>query len=130
YDPLAIGAARHDNDADCIARVGELLDEAVRACTAGFRKPGVTLSGGLDSPQVAVRTLAALSPPQTLPTFTFVPEPGFDGRVQRGMIGDERPIVEAFAAMHPRLDLHFTANEGYEHDYRWPELFHLIGGAP
>jgi len=32
--------------------------------------------------------------------------------------------------MHPRVDPHFTANEGYEHDYRWNELFHLMGGAP
>jgi asparagine synthase (glutamine-hydrolysing) len=130
YDPLAIPAIRVASDADCIARVGELLDEGVRACLAGFRNPGVTLSGGLDSPQIAVRALAALPDADKLPAFTFVPEAGFDDRVQAGMIGNERPIVEAFAAMHPRLDPHFTANEGYEHDYRWNELFHLMGGAP
>ena len=32
--------------------------------------------------------------------------------------------------MHPRLDPHFTANEGYEHDYRWNDFFHLMGAAP
>jgi asparagine synthase (glutamine-hydrolysing) len=46
------------------------------------------------------------------------------------MVGNERPFVEAFAAMHPGLDPHFTANEGYEHDHRWNEFFHLMGGAP
>ena len=121
---------RTGSEGECIARVGELLDEAVRACLTGFRRPGVTLSGGLDSPQVAVRTLAALPAEQKLPAFSFVPEKGYDGRVQPGMIGDERPLIEDFAAMHPRLEPHFTANEGYGHDYRWTELFHLMGGAP
>jgi asparagine synthase (glutamine-hydrolysing) len=129
YDPFAISPLRID-DAEAIRRTGVLLDEAVNACLQGFRKPGTTLSGGLDSPQVAVRALARIPDEQTLPTFTFVPEAGFDGRVQAGMTGDERPIVEAFAAMHPRLEPHFTANEGYEHDHRWTEFFHLMGGAP
>lgn len=130
YDPLAAAPVRTGSEGECIARVGELLDEAVRACLTGFRRPGVTLSGGLDSPQVAVRTLAALPAEQKLPAFSFVPEKGYDGRVQPGMIGDERPLIEDFAAMHPRLEPHFTANEGYGHDYRWTELFHLMGGAP
>jgi len=115
------------SDTEAIARAGELLDQGVRACLAGFSAPGSTLSGGLDSPQVAVRALAALPPGQKLPTFTFHPEAGFDGRVPRWMTGDERSLVDAFAAMHPGLDPHFTANEGYEHDYRWNELFHLVG---
>jgi asparagine synthase (glutamine-hydrolysing) len=130
YDPLAIAPVRMDSDADYLARASELLDEGVRACLAGFQKPGVTLSGGLDSSQVAVRALAALPPEQRLPTFTFHPEEGFDGRVQPGMVADERPLVEAFAAMHPRLEPHFTANAGYEHDYRWNDFFHLMGAAP
>ena len=130
YDPLAIQAVPVISDAQSIARVGELLDEAVRACVSGFAKPAATLSGGLDSPQVAVRAVAALPRGQMLPTFTFHPEPAYDGRVQAGMVGDERPLVEKFAAMHPRLDPHFTANEGYGHDHRWNDFFHLMGGAP
>ena len=130
YDPLAIRPVRMSSDAEYLARAGALLDEAVGACLAGFHKPGATLSGGLDSSQVAVRAVAALPPGRSLPTFTFCPEPGFDGRVQAGMTGDERPIVEAFAAMHPRIEPHFTTNEGYAHDHRWSELFHLMGGAP
>ena len=130
YDVRALPEVRLASDAEYIARAGELLDEGVRACLAGFDKPGASLSGGLDSPQVAVRALAALPPGRTLPTFTFHPEPGFDGRVEPGKMGDERPFVEAFAAMHPGLEPHFTANEGIAHDFRLAEFFHLIGAAP
>ncbi len=130
YDLLAMPDVRMGSDADYVARASELLDEGVRACLAGFRKPGASLSGGLDSPQVAVRALAMLPAGQQLPTFTFHPEPGFDGRCEAGKLGDERPFVEAFTAMHPGLEPHFTANEGYEHDHRWNEFFHLMGGAP
>ena len=130
YDLFATPAVRLASDAEYIARAGELIDEGVRACLTGFRAPGATLSGGLDSPQVAVRTLAQLPPGQSLPTFTFHPEEGFDGRVPPGQTADERPIVQAFAAMHPRIEPHFTDNRGYEHDYRWTEFFHLMSGAP
>ena len=130
YDLLAMPDVSLASDADYIARAGELLDEGIRACLDGFRKPGATLSSGLDSPQVAVRTLRALPEGQRLPTFTFHPEQGFDGRCEPGKIADERPLVEAFAAMHPGLEPHFTANEGYEHDHRWTDFFHLMGGAP
>lgn len=129
YDLLEMPDIRMDSDAEYIARASELLDEGVRVCMAGFSNPGATLSGGLDSPQVAMRAAAALPAGQRLPTFTFHPEKGFDGRVQPGFLGDERAFVQAFAAMHPGIDPHFTANEGYEHDYRWNEFFHLMGGA-
>lgn len=130
YDLFATPAVRMKSDAEYIARAGELLDEGVRACLAGFRKPGATLSGGLDTPQVVCRALSALPLDQRLPTFTFHPEAGYDNRIEDRFIGNERPMVEAFAAMHPRLEPHFTANEGYEHDYRWKDFFHLMGAAP
>lgn len=130
YDLLAQPDVRMASDADYLARAGELLDEGVRACIAGFKKPAATLSSGLDSPQVAVRALAALPKGQRLPTFTFHPEEGYDGRDEALCVGNERPIVEAFVKMHPGLDPHFTANEGYGHDYRWNEFFHLMSGAP
>ena len=127
YDLRDIPFMEVTDDAAAIARAGALLDEGVRACLSGFTKPGSTLSSGLDSPQVAVRALAALAPGTKLPTFTFHPEAGFDGRVPRGMLGDERPLVEAFAAMHPDLEPYFTDNGGYEHDHRANEMFHLTG---
>ncbi len=130
YDVRILPKIRLASDAEYVARAGELLDEGVRACLAGFRQPGVALSSGLDSPQVAVRALSALPGNQNLPTFTFHPEAGYDGAIEGGKRGNERPLVEAFAAMHPRLEPHFTANEGIEHDFRLAEFFHLIGAAP
>ena len=130
YDPLAIPRIEPESDEDAIERVGQLLDEGVKACLAGFHRPAATLSGGLDSPQVAARAVKFIPPNQTLPTFTFHPEQDYDGYVEEGMIGDERPIVEAFAAAYPQIEAHFTANEGYEHDHRWNDFFHLMGGAP
>ena len=130
YDLLKVPDAPPASDEDYVKRAGELLQEGVAACLNGFSRPGATLSGGLDSPQVAVRALAALPSSQNLPTFTFHPEPGFDGIVERWMFADDRPLVERFAAMHPRIEPHFTANQGYEHDFRWNEFFHLMAGAP
>jgi len=130
YDALEIPQVAATSDEEVVERVDQLLDEAVRACLAGFHRPGATLSGGLDSSQVVARTVNFIPQSKTLPTFTFHPEEGFDGLVDEGMIGDERPVVEAFAAAYPRVEPHFTANEGYEHDHRWNDFFHLMGGAP
>lgn len=130
YDPMALPAVRLPCDHGYVARAKELLDEAVSACLAGFEKPAVSLSGGLDSPQVAVAALAALPQHKRLATYTFHPEDGYDGLTDQGMIGDERPFVRAFARMHPRIDAYFTDNAGYEHDYRWNHFFHLMGCAP
>jgi asparagine synthase (glutamine-hydrolysing) len=130
YDVQALPDVWMQNDAAYISRASELLNEGVRASLVGSRVPGSTLSSGLDSPQVAVRALASLPTGQRLPTFTFHPEPGWDEIIDSGLNGNERPMVEAFAAMHPGLEPHFTANEGYEHDHLWNELFHLMGGAP
>lgn len=130
YDIRAIPNVRLPRDEDYLARAGELLDEGVRAALAGSRRPGVTLSGGLDSPQVAARVLGQLPPGQRLPSFTFRPEPGWDGIVARGMSGDEAPMVEGFAAMYPQLEPHFADNAGFGHDHRWPEMFNAMGGAP
>lgn len=127
YDLRDIPFLHVTDDDEAIARACKLLDDAVRACMAGFSRPGASLSSGLDSPQVAVRALAALKPGNKLPTFTFHPEAGFDGGVPRGTIGDERPLVEEFASMHPGLDPHFIDNSGYGHGHRDQEMFHLSG---
>lgn len=130
YDLARAPKQRLANAEAYVARTRELLDEAVRATMQGFRRPGATLSGGLDSPQVAVRAAANLPRGQRLPTFTFHPEAGWDGVADHGMEGNERPAVEALAAMHPKLEPHFTDNRSYGHDHRWNDLFMVMGGAP
>lgn len=130
YDLAAVPPVRLSSPGAYVERAAELLDEAVRATIAGFRLPGATLSGGLDSSQVVARTLPALPSGQSLPTFTFHPEPGWDGIEATGSVGDERPMVEAFAAMHPQVEPHFVDNAGYGHDHRWNDMFMAMGGAP
>lgn len=130
YDLFKVPPASPASPEIHVMRMKELLGEAVRLSLSGSITPGSTLSSGLDSSQVVVHALNHLPNGQKLPTFTFHPEDGWDGIVEPGMIGNERPMVEAFARMHPGIEPHFTDNAGYEHDYCWNELFHLMGGAP
>lgn len=130
YELANIPPVRLPSTAAYITRAKELLDEAVAAVAAPFSRPGATLSSGLDSPQVVVRAAQLLPAGQRLPTFTFHPEAGWDGIVAVGANGDERPMVEAFAALHPEIDPHFTDNRGYGHDYRWDDMFRAMEGAP
>lgn len=129
YDMLALPQVRLPRDEDYVERARELLAEGTRAALRGFRQPAVTLSAGLDSPQVAVAALAALGPERSLDSYTFVPEPGWDGVTEANMLGNERPLVEAFAAMHPRLRPHFIVPAPQGFDQRWRELFHFAGTA-
>ena len=96
-----------------------LLRRAVRgALRAG--DPAVLLSGGLDSPAVALAALDVLaeSPAAAaLLSFTSHPEPGWDGRAPARMSADERPLVRELAARHPALDARFVdaAGLGFDH---------------
>lgn len=130
YDLARVPRQRLPSVDAYVARTRELLDEAVLATLHGFKRPAATLSGGLDSPQVAFRAAGTLPAGERLPTFTFHPEPGWDGITEPWTCGDERRAVEAFAAMHPQLEPHFTANAGYAHDHRWNDLFQAMDGAP
>ena len=130
YDILALPPVRLPRLEDYVERASVLLDEAVAKALAGSRSPGVTLSSGLDSPQLAVRALRHVPEGRRLPSFTFVTEPGWDGITPKGANGDERAMVEAFVALHPQLDPRFTNNDGSAQDYRWPEMFHAMGCAP
>lgn len=130
YDLFSKPDVRMARDEDYVERARELLDEGIEACLAGSRTPGSTLSSGLDSSQVVARAARFLPEGCRLPTFTFRPEAAWDGIVEPTMNGNERPMVEAYAAMHPHVEPHFTANEGYEHDHRWNDFFHVMGGAP
>ena len=130
YDPLNLPEVRLPRAQDYVEQANALLKEAVAAALDGFARPGVLLSGGLDSSLVAVKALDVLPAAQDLPAFTFVPQADWDGRVPRGTYGDERPFVDAFAAMHPRIRPQYLDNHGLAFDHRMAELFHLIGIAP
>lgn len=130
HDLASVPQVRLPTTQAYIDRARELLDEAVAVVAAPFSRPGATLSSGLDSPQVVVRAARLLPPGQRLPTFTFHPEPGWDGIEASGSNGNERPMVEAFAALHPEIEPHFTDNRGRGHDFRWDDLLRAMEGAP
>ena len=130
YDPLTLPEVRLPRAQDYVEQADALLKEAVAAALEGFARPGVLLSGGLDSSLVAVKALDVLPPEQHLPAFTFVPQSDWDGRVPRGTYGDERPFVDAFAAMHPQIIPQYLDNRGLAFDHRMAEMFHLTGIAP
>ncbi len=99
---------RYACDADYVEAGRALFDQAVAACLRSSGPVGAFLSGGLDSAAVAVTAARQLGPGARLPTFTWVPEAGWDGKVGNGGYGDERPYVEAIAAQHPALQPHFV----------------------
>lgn len=130
YDPVAQTPLPSASDAEYLEEAERLLGEAARCAVRGARRPGVFLSGGLDSSNVAARVLNVLPEGQTLPSFTFTPGQGWDGIEAPGMFGNERPMVESFARFHPRIEPHFIANEGRDFDYGCERMFLAIGATP
>jgi asparagine synthase (glutamine-hydrolysing) len=88
------------------------------------------MTGGLDSSTVAISALSHLNDQERLPTFTWIPVDEWDGRCRPGTYGDERPFVEAIAAMHPRLDPTFVRSEGHGLFHHLDEILDYSGIAP
>lgn len=112
WTPDDLPAVSLPRDDDYVEAAAELLGRAIKSRLRGATRVGAFMSGGLDSSTVAVSALDHLQTQDKLPTFTWVPEDGWDGRARRGSYGDERPFIEAIAAMHPRLEPHFVQAEG------------------
>lgn len=129
YDIDALPMLDRAAPQDYLAQAQALLAKGTRAALAGSKRPGLMLSGGLDSALVAVNTLDALPAAEPLNAYTFVVEPGWSGRSLTGQYGDERPRVEALCAMHPRILPHFHDNAERGYDPRLDQLFMAIGGA-
>lgn len=130
YDPRNLPDVRFARDQDYVDAAEELLAQACDKTMAGARRPGIMLSGGLDSPLVAAEAIGHLAPGQRLPSFTFAPGDDWRNRLPAGYIGDERPFVRAFAEMHPALEPHFTQNPDTHFDSHLTELFTAMGTAP
>lgn len=126
YDPSALPQVKLGED-EAQEAVEALLGEAIERTTAGFSRPGVQLSGGLDSPLVASHTLDRLPAGEALPAFTFLHDPDWQGEVYASQFPDERPYVEAFAAANPRIEPHFLDNAGKGFEDGLEDLFLLAG---
>lgn len=122
YDPCTTTPVRFARDEDYVEAARELLDRAAAAALAGTKRPGMMLSGGLDSPIVAAAVLSQLPADRRLPSFTFGPHPDWQGSTGPHHFGEERDFVRAFAAMHPRIEPHFPSSAGQDFDFRLREL--------
>ena len=111
---------RLPRDSDYVEAADELLKAAVGDAMRSAGTPSILLSGGLDSTSVAVTALGLLRDKPggaPLTSFTGVPEKGWDGRLRRGEVGDEGPLVRLLKDAHPELDAHFVDAAGLGHDH-------------
>lgn len=115
------------SDAGHIDEVARLLTEACEAALAQAERPALALSGGLDSPIVADELLRRLPASTRLDAITFVPLPQARTNETPEGFADEWPMVERFAAMHPRLAIHRADPAHGGHDHRFREIAALAG---
>lgn len=130
YNFAAIPRQPQASGADYLEQANALLGEGTRAALAGARRPAVMLSGGLDSPLIALKVLDQRPDLVRLNAYTIVPEPGWGGLELPGRFTDERPFVEAFCRMHPRIAPRFIDNAEARMDDRLVAMFMAVGGAP
>jgi asparagine synthase (glutamine-hydrolysing) len=123
YDPLAIPELRLPRGEDYVEAASDLLARSVAGALSRARRPGIALSGGLDSALVCAEALRQLPAGERLASFTFHPLDTWDGKLAPRNFGDDRPWVQAFAAMHPALEPHFTDNRGVDFDDRMRAMF-------
>ena len=107
-----------------------MLATATSKALDAAQKPAIALSGGLDSVLVADEVLRQIAPGQRLRSFTFRPDAAWDGHLTPDHYGDDKPFVDAFAALNSALDPAFTRNEGGGFDHRQNEMFAAMGIAP
>ena len=130
YDPHAAKAVRFAHDDEYVEAARELLGRAADNALATVSRPAIALSGGLDSALVVTELLPRLRRGQKLRSFTFRPLATWDGRLNPDEMGDEGPLVEAFAALYPSLEPGFSRNEGGGFDTQLRDMFLAMGAAP
>ena len=128
YDPLDFPKIRFSRDEDYIAAANAMLAEAVGKVVGLDGKFGIALSGGLDSSMVTDELLRQFPAGRRLKSYTRHPLSEWDGRVAPHKFGDDKPWVEAFAAMHPALDPSFDDNHGRDFDDHAEHMF-MAGDA-
>ena len=116
YDPHDIPRIRLASDEAYVEQANALLEDAVRAALKPARKPGIMLSGGLDSAIVADEILRQLPDDRALHSFTFVSRADYSDTPAPGVFVDDRRLVEEFAQSHARLTPHFSDNAEYDFD--------------
>lgn len=133
YYDLDEQAAPVEASEDYLAATDQLLRRAVSGALRSRRTPAVLLSGGMDSPTVAVTALAALAeaaPESRMVSFTARPASGWEYPLGPNVVGDESPLVRKLAEKHPRLDARFFDVAGVPVDHLLDRVVELAEGPP
>lgn len=127
HAPEAIGPLPKASAQEYLAEADRLLTEASQRYYASANNPGMLLTGGLDSSNIAARILRGLPPERRLKSFTYVPLEGHgQAPIPNGLV-DEGPAVRAFAAMHPQIEPYFVDNHQIEFDHRLEDMYLAMG---
>lgn len=124
-----IEPVRFPRNRDYVEALDALFAEATEAVLDGFEKPVVSLSGGFDSQAVAAYTMRVRDGAPLI-SATSVPQPGWSPPEGSTLWTNERPHVEALAAMYPQLDPRWITAEGRDFSYRQRDLFETALVAP
>ncbi|WP_310534798.1 asparagine synthase-related protein [Novosphingobium sp.] len=124
----ALSEVRFKRDENYVEALDDLFTRATAEALIGVRKPGLLLSGGLDSQAVASYALDAIGPKEPLECYTSVPTQGFIPIERVDTFPDERAHVEALAAMYPRLNVHTVEAADRDFTHHLSEMF-LLGSA-
>lgn len=127
YDALAIPAQPKASTEDYLREADRLLGEGAGKIYRSGRSPGLLLTGGLDSSNVAARLVPQLPAGRRLHSFTYVPQPGHGAAELADCLIDEGPAVLAFAAHYPQLVPHLVDNAGIGFDHRMEDMFMAMG---
>lgn len=121
---------RYTKDEDYVEAGREILAAATRPLLRSSGGIGVLLSGGLDSPAVALAALPQIPDGGTLPSYTLAPAVNWDGAVPPGRYARENARLKDFYAMHPRLTPKIIAapGDGFLDDLE--QVFDLAGSIP
>ena len=130
YDLFSRPRQRLARDEDYVETANALLDEGVAAALTGYSRPGILLSGGLDSSQVALSALRQLPPEQHLPAFTYGPEAEWTGAAPPGRYANEFPAVAKLAAAYPRIRPEYCTNAGQDFRHRLRDLLAAMDCGP
>lgn len=131
YDPFDFPPQlRFRDPRDYVEAADELLGKAVAAAMQGARQPGIFLSGGLDSTNIAGRAMRKMADEAKLQSFTFLPEPDQRHDLPRWQYASEEPAVRLFGQMHPKLEMHFHAGQSLEFADLSGKMLLAIGSAP
>ena len=122
-----IREVRYKCDQDYVEAARELFQECVEASLRSPGQVGAFMSGGLDSSTMAIFAARILERQgKRLPTFTSVPEPGWDQRTHKRAYGDETPYVRAIAEKYPSIELNLVDTAGLGHYHKQEELLHAL----